>query len=329
MTALAAATLLAVGCMHRQVARDGIGSRQAILDVYTDQIMDNLIRARRGLPFVQLSYRNILVQELDSFGGGATDTAVSSTDQSVNAVGAVSGVVRKWGNTVVPTFSGKRDRTISFSADPVTDKNDIYEYYLAFASDPTLLVESDSKPTCAVHMCRQWGDRWYYVPCEAAGVFLQLSLKTTFMRGAEKAPGPEYFEANIANYVPNKKATMGVEIHGFVVLDRSIKNDNGYMIVTLDDKRKFRLPIFRVVKEFEDEPGVKFEVNARGAEVNVFRVEWSLNEQKVQPENLVNGKAKFYLQNYFPPAPPPPADLQRLNDNLDQIRLNQLNQSNK
>ena len=58
---LAASVLLLSGCQAAQVARQGNNFRQAILDIYTEQALDNLIRARIGMPFVQLKYRDLLM----------------------------------------------------------------------------------------------------------------------------------------------------------------------------------------------------------------------------------------------------------------------------
>ena len=57
------------GCLARQIAKDGTDFRQALLDMYTDQAMDNLIRARNNMPFVQVAYRNLLVQDTDKLSG--------------------------------------------------------------------------------------------------------------------------------------------------------------------------------------------------------------------------------------------------------------------
>jgi hypothetical protein len=55
------------------------------------------------------------------------------------------------------TLSAKRDRIMSFKADPITDKNDIYELYLAFASDPELLLVTFDKPPCdSAHIMREY-----------------------------------------------------------------------------------------------------------------------------------------------------------------------------
>jgi len=180
----------APGCLSRQVSRDGIGIRQSLLDMYTDQIMDNLIRARNGLPFVQLAYSSVQVQDVDSMTGSVQDTYNISSDRSSNAVGLVTSVLRRFSNGLQLTGNARRDRTMGLKADPVTDKNDIYEKYLEFANNPALFHVSATKPVCQVHIMRKHGKCYYWVPLEAAQEFQQLCMKTTFMRGPETAPPP-------------------------------------------------------------------------------------------------------------------------------------------
>src|SRR6266478_4380262 len=78
------------GCLSRQIARDGTHLREAMLDIYTDQVMDNLIRARSNMPFVQMKYSNIQAND-------AQDLSVNGTiDQSfMRAVNLMTGVVTK------------------------------------------------------------------------------------------------------------------------------------------------------------------------------------------------------------------------------------------
>src|SRR5207237_8099991 len=82
----------------------------------------------------------------------------------------------------------ERDRTMEFKADPVTGKDDVYDYYLAFARDPELFVASPKEPSCPVYMKKKRGATWYWIPTSAGGVFLQLVLKTTFLRGPDTPP---------------------------------------------------------------------------------------------------------------------------------------------
>ncbi len=316
-------SLASVGCLHKQVARDGIGSRQAILDVYTDQIMDNLIRAKTCQPFVQLQYRDLSVQDLDTVGGGFDDTLTAGTNQTL--VGAVvTGMTRSWSNAFKFNGSGRRDRTISFKADPVTDENEVYEYYMAFALDPTLFVESDTKPQCDVHIMRKCGKRYFYVPCEAAGVFQQLCLKTTFMRGQSAKAAPEHYECTIRQLLVGDPDANG-DVRGQVVFDRVIPNDKGYALVTLTDKRQVRVEL----KHLTVKPAGAADLPAHNGDTTSLDIVY--NEKKILATKLQieGGKAKVYLENNRPAPPPAPVDLKRLNDNLDTIRLNLLNQSNR
>src|SRR5579864_4445849 len=73
------------GCLSQQVASDGRGIRQAMIDLYTDQAMDNLVRAKEAQPFVQLAYNNLAINHNDKYiasflGGDATFGHSHSTD---------------------------------------------------------------------------------------------------------------------------------------------------------------------------------------------------------------------------------------------------------
>src|SRR5690349_14841759 len=77
LTAVGCCLFVLPGCLARQVARDGRDLRGAIQDLYTDQVMDNLIRAYEGLPFVQLAYHDLVVQDANSLTASAmSDTMV-------------------------------------------------------------------------------------------------------------------------------------------------------------------------------------------------------------------------------------------------------------
>ena len=47
------------GCRTEQLRYDQDQMRQAVLDLYTNQIMDNLIRAYCGMPMVQIDYTSL------------------------------------------------------------------------------------------------------------------------------------------------------------------------------------------------------------------------------------------------------------------------------
>jgi hypothetical protein len=189
------------GCLARQVARDGCNFREALLSMYTDQVMDNLIRAHKNEPFVQLAYTNLVVTDSQILTANVADTVDSTSATSVGKLtGALVAHTSGLTNRILFGGSGENGRRMEFRADPAA-KNDIYVYYLAFAKDPSLFGVSDRAPCIDVHMKRKDGCRWYWVPAEAAGVFLQLVLKTTFMRGPETPP-PVYWPTTIASIEP-------------------------------------------------------------------------------------------------------------------------------
>src|SRR2546426_6899290 len=94
---LLACVVLTGGCLARQVARDGANFRTAIEDMYTDQIMDNLIRAHNNLPFIQLSYSNMLVQDTDTASGMAEVDQTMDTKRG----GAPFSIVRELTNKYI------------------------------------------------------------------------------------------------------------------------------------------------------------------------------------------------------------------------------------
>ena len=47
------------GCRSTQLAQDQDQFRARLLDLYTNQIMDNLVRADQGLPIIQVDYTKI------------------------------------------------------------------------------------------------------------------------------------------------------------------------------------------------------------------------------------------------------------------------------
>src|SRR6184192_3320036 len=90
------ATAAISGCTARQVGRDTNCFRVAVCDLYTEQAMDNLIRAKTYQPFVQLVYRDLLAQTTDM----ASGMAMGSTELS-RQTGPIGGIMR----TVTSGFS--------------------------------------------------------------------------------------------------------------------------------------------------------------------------------------------------------------------------------
>lgn len=249
---LAALTIASSGCFLHQVANDGINFRQSLLDMYTDQIMDNLIRASQNRPFAQLSYRNLIVTDFQMSKCSISDEADPTNSHTLAATtGALLTSMHSFTDKVVFGVNMERDRTMEFTSDPVTGKNDVYEYYLAFASDPTLFRVSKQEPGCGFQIKKKSGDQWYWVPADAGGVFLQLALKTTFMRGTETPP-PVFWETRIVSMEPGWGSDAPAHPaesqfkYTFTFQD-PVPNDNApsgfHMVVELDDCRELSIPL--------------------------------------------------------------------------------------
>jgi hypothetical protein len=190
------------GCLTRQVGTDGKDFRQALLDMYTDQLMDNLVRASQNQPFVQLAYRNLIVTDGQLLKVNDSSEYDPATLTSVaTATSALLVSMKGWTERFILGGSLERDRTMQFQADPVAGRSDIFDYYQAFAADPTLFCVSAKEPDCPVYIKRKGADRWFWVPADAGGVFLQLALKTTFMLGPETPP-PVYYSTRIVRFEP-------------------------------------------------------------------------------------------------------------------------------
>jgi hypothetical protein len=322
---------LGSGCLSQQVSRDGVNVRQALLDMYTDQIMDNLIRAKTGLPFVQLSYSSLQIQDVDSVMGNIQNTNTVASDSTRTALNAVTGVVRHFTDALQLTGNAKRDRTMSLKADPITNQNDVYQLYMTFALDPNLFVCSNSKPACPVHIMRKWEKKYYWVPVEAASAFEALCLRTTFMRGPETVPPPVYWERTIATVYEyrrdpeDKDKKTPMVVYAALQLDQQLPNGDGSLIATLDDGRKIVLPVQQYAQRIK---GDTKDLPSKGLPTTYLQATWSPAVTGFDVENLRNLPVKILLPEFPPPLPPATLDLKKINDNLDQINLNTLNLRN-
>src|SRR5262245_39192834 len=78
----------ALGCQGRGFYRQNVDFRHAMIDMYTEQAMDNLIRAREGLPFVQLAFSGALIQDVDTFNLGTIDAFTPAASRTTGPTGA-------------------------------------------------------------------------------------------------------------------------------------------------------------------------------------------------------------------------------------------------
>jgi hypothetical protein len=196
--AVALLVVTQAGCRSRQLANDQDQFRHALLGMYENQIMDNLIRAQNGLPFIQLDYTNITGTITDT-GSGNIGFAPASTDTHVvDLIAKARSLTHTFTNTGTYGASGSRMSQLTVTANPVLDSAEVYNAYLAFLDKTGGLIRScDPPPPGSAHMIRRCDGVYYWVPAQFRKEFLDLALKTTALR-AQPLQAPTAFKTTIA-----------------------------------------------------------------------------------------------------------------------------------
>src|ERR1051325_7222360 len=134
---LAALASMGMGCRPRVLREDQYRFRAAVLDLLEDQLIDNLIRAHKGLPIVHIDYETIGGTVTDSaradFGGQRTTT--DTDDFPVFSSGKLFRVLHVMSQAVLGfnySAGGSRQTQLAVTAKPVLDKPAVYRSYLEF-----------------------------------------------------------------------------------------------------------------------------------------------------------------------------------------------------
>ena len=293
-------TSLLIGCQHQQMAYSGSAFRDALLDMYTEQAIDNLIRAYTGQPYVQLQYRDLLVQDTDVLEGTA------GFNYNLRRTVGISTVLER-----LAAIGGKANRSVqmTFHADPVTDAPTLYDEYLDFAFNPFLFCASCDKPTEPVHIMRKRDGIYYYVPCHAAADFQSLAMRTSVRRpaavqdfaglqcavlGTEKLPGAE--EGETGEYL--------------VHFAKLVPNDDATLIVTVDNTRR----VIRLLR---------VQASAPSPEFGGFPATQTLRYQGIDLDaeglmKAIQGKQGLLISDtYIPPVPQKDNSEKRIQATLD------------
>jgi len=130
-TWLLLAAVLIGGCRADILKRDQIEIRQALLDMYQDEVMDNLIRTKLMLPVIQVDYHTMTgtMTSLTKGIGGY------SKEADRNQFGAAAGSVTPVHVTkTFPSITGEQDEStqLTLTGEPVCDDKlyEAYEEYL-------------------------------------------------------------------------------------------------------------------------------------------------------------------------------------------------------
>jgi hypothetical protein len=320
-TALLLATLvLSTGCYRSQIRNDGDQVRQALLDMYTSQTMDNLIRARRDLPFVQLNYHDVIIQATDQYTGTLSNNQTFTGSRSLSYGAALAGTLMHTVGSAF-TFGGtaQRQDLLSFKADPITDQDDIYDQYVAFAKNPNnLMVSTSSPPKEAVHeqLVRKCDGLYYYIPCSASSEFMNLVLLTTFQRGYNSAR--LFYTVTIKGTIriPEPTGVPG-SFNEMIYFEQQVPNANGFLLLRLPRTgHMVHLQVFRVDKE----PGAEKPLG-EGTPIDHLRAQLS-DDSGFRADDLKYARGQFISNKYPAPFSTVDTTAKKSNNNLESIRAN-------
>jgi hypothetical protein len=315
-----AAVIALPGCLTvLETRRDQDKIRTTLNTLYENQIIDNLIRAANGLPFVQIDYTNatttVTVNESGNIGGTQT-TGPNST----NIVVAALRFAHQFTNVFTYGAMGSNSNQIALTANPVINSNEVYDAYLQFLANPGSLVVSCNPPQEGrAHICRKWQGKYYWVPIEHRFLFLKLALITTAQRGKKLQPVDDFFPVQVTSILFREPGDRNLTFLT-VKLDGPVPSDNGEIEFTIDGKR---------VRYAVDQPPAPIE--GPGPETtSVIRIQFNPHTapdligsvQEFRTRLPLSGK--LYLRNSHPQPPTTSNLLDQVRFQLEQIRLNQV-----
>jgi hypothetical protein len=127
----AIAALLLSGCRAQLLESDQVEIRQSLLDMYQDEVMDNLIRTELRLPVIEVDYRT-MTGTVTSLTKGTAGYSQTMTHNGFAGSGGPTVPIRQI--SAVPTFGAEQDNTVqlTLTGEPVCDPTiyDAYEQYL-------------------------------------------------------------------------------------------------------------------------------------------------------------------------------------------------------
>jgi hypothetical protein len=316
-----AGPLAATGCAVAELQADQDKIRTTLLDLYTNQIMDNLIRAGNGMPIIQLDYTNatatITLSETaslnDCYSAGDTNALTLLTGPSL-AIG------KSALNVLSNNLGTSHSNQVALTATPVTNCNEVYDAYLEFLALPgSLRCTKNPPPEGVAHICKKCGELYYWVPAEYKKQFLGLALATTAQRKQGLGLPPiEYYDTKLLEItspiaeLKDGKGTIAVRF------DRKVPNDSGWLEFSMD-KKTYSLYVSPYIPSD----------TARPAETDILVVGFDrrgLPKKIKTPSDLgLPLDVKLYLRHYRPVVHRTTADLlNNVTFQLQQIQFNQL-----
>ena len=243
------------GCRSQQLAKDQDQIRDAVLDLQTNQIMDNLIRIRKGLPIIHMDYIHMTGTVTNTGNGTLGGSQTTLTNRFLTAPATAATIRRAFTNVFNHSASATQVNQLTLTAEPVTNSSSVYNAYLKFMKDPAHLIQTSEPPppglallmrevtACGDSPCHHRNgcdSTYYWVPCEFNQEFFALSLNAVALRG-EPAEFSPNFEVMVLGFHPGdvEKATASGarRVRLRFKIDKKIPNDDGHMVATIKGRR--------------------------------------------------------------------------------------------
>lgn len=308
----------ATGCKSTRLSHDGNEVRGALLQLYEDQAMDNLIRARRNQPVVHLDFDGINVQESDSlsanYGGSQNSTQPLA--------GAARAVATGWNLGT----SASNSATLSYDAKPVNNDTGIYDLYRDFADRPDFLCEGTELPDWDVHIYREKDGCFYWIACDQSRTFYEFMMATTFDRRKDPAYHG-FYDVGISE-IPQVDEQKDGRITAIIKFDQPVPKGTSSAIVTLADGREVRLNLEDVTLSSVKEKDLKDEIfrDSKTSRISYKDAMWNTSSLFTSL-NLEGRRARVYSAKSPPPMPADRVEelLEKSARSLKRLQINQIN----
>jgi hypothetical protein len=307
------------GCRSAQLASDQDQFRARLLDLYTNQIMDNLIRADQGYPIVQMDYTNITGTITQNGTGSFTSTQTTMNTKMLVIPTIVRTLTHSFTNLATFNPSAYETAALTVTANPVINSNDVYNAYLEFlAKTPSRLIKTEEPPPPGTaHIVRCVDHMYYWVPTEFKGEFLKLSLVTTVQRG-QPLSDPDKFQNTIVS--ATEDVSSGTQHRVTVKFGTKMPNGIGTMYCVIGGAQR-TLPLQEYLDPVQPDPN--YVHVAPGKPTDTFFVTYDQQQipvaiadflkQLKDPATNPNVNVDLYFFK------PPPQDLSQL---VNQIQNN-------
>jgi len=241
------------GCAVHELHKDQDLIRTTLLDLYTNQIMDNLVRAANGMPIIQLDYNqaqaNVTIK--NTVGGTESQAVTASNVLALPAASLMA--TRTIMTTLMGNLSNENTNQVAVSAQPVITSNEVYDAYLEYLTLPgSLMVSHDPPPPGAAHLCKKCDGRYFWVPVFRRSDFFKLALLTTAQRGKTLLPPDVFFSVTVQSIEEERQAHSSETKYLILRLDKAIPNDAGTLLFDVDankaDKEQARYTLKKYAK---------------------------------------------------------------------------------